>query len=103
MHKDTINSVCERRKMNIRKRDAETTGVKPPDKALNQPTRYGETKMTQKFRKSGTIITLAREISSLRLRRRAACHFIKVEIKYTSLVRRYSSTKTPPTHTHSLN
>ena len=33
--------------MNIRKRDAETTGVKPPDKALNQPTRYGETKMTQ--------------------------------------------------------
>ena len=51
--------------MNIRKRDAETTGVKPPDKALNQPTRYGETKMTQKFRKSGTIITLAREVSQL--------------------------------------
>jgi len=44
---------------------------KPPDK----------NKMTQKFRKSGTIITLAREISSLRLRRRAACHFIKVDKK----------------------
>jgi len=46
--------------MNIRKRDAETTGVKPPDKALNQPTRYGETKMTQKFRKSVTIINLSK-------------------------------------------
>jgi hypothetical protein len=36
----------------------------------------------------------------LELHRRAACYFIKVEIKYTSLVRPYSSTKTPQTHTH---
>ena len=50
--------------------------------------------------KQNCISMLSAMFFFLKLRRRAACHFIKVEKEYTSLVRPYLSTRTPQTHTH---